>query len=99
MPEKGYELVTDQHHRTTSRDAWRVRILIDARADAAAVARHLGRFGCRVVELQPQGVLLELPNASGKADAEAEARLYLAMWRATHPSGGMTLTPSAREAT
>ena len=65
---------------------WRVRVLVDPRADAAAIARHLERFGCRVVGLRSRGLVLELPNASGRADAEAEARLYLAMWHAQHPS-------------
>jgi hypothetical protein len=72
--------------RTGRHQGWRVRILVDTQADAAAVGRHLERFGCRVVEMRPRGLLLELPNASGRADAEAEARLYLAMWHESHPS-------------
>jgi len=74
--------------RTTGTRGWRVRILVDADADAGAVRHHVERFGCRVVDLRPRGLLLELPNASGDADAEAEARLYLAMWHASHPRAG-----------
>jgi hypothetical protein len=65
-----------------------VRIIIDGRADATALGRHLERFGCRVVELRPRGLLLELPNAPDRANAEAEAKLYLAMWHESHPRQG-----------
>lgn len=84
--------------RNRGQPARRVRIFIDTRADPAAVGRYLERFGCRVVELRPRGLLLELPNASGTADAEAEAKLYLAMWHASHPSERAALTPSTPEA-
>jgi hypothetical protein len=87
-----------RHRGTVGRRGWRVRILIDTRADAPSVGRYLERFGCRVVELRPQGLLLELPNASGTADAEAEAKLYLAMWHASHPSDRASLTPGSPEA-
>jgi hypothetical protein len=82
-----------QEPATNGSRQWQVRILLDAQADAAAVARHLERFGCRVVELRPHGVLLEFPNASSSPDAVAEARLYLAMWRAHHPLVEASLAP------
>lgn len=77
---------------------WRVRILVDARADATAVGRYVERFGCRVVDLRPHGLLLELPNAAGDADAESEAKLYLAMWHASHPRGRARVASPPAEA-
>lgn len=74
-----------------ARPDWRVRVIVDGRAEATAVGRHLERFGCHVVELRPQGLLLELPYASDGVDAEAEARLYLAMWHARHPHSNPSL--------
>ena len=85
----------DAEQSTTGTRGWRVRILVDGGADAAAVRHHVERFGCRVVGLRPRGLLLELPSASGGADAEAEAKLYLAMWHASHPRAGVTLAAEA----
>lgn len=85
-------------HSADATPRWRVRILVDARADAAAVGRHVERFGCHVVELRPRGLLLELPNASGNADAESEAKLYLAMWHASHPHSRARIASSPAEA-
>lgn len=87
--------ISQPQERAGRHRGWRVRILVDTQADAAAVGRHLERFGCRVVEMRPRGLLLELPNASGRADAEAEARLYLAMWHESHPSVATSATASA----
>lgn len=90
--EEGIPAIAEEHATNGSRH-WRVRILLEGRADAGAVAHHLERFGCRVVELHPQGLLLEFPNASGSTDAVAEARLYLAMWHANHPLVEASLAP------
>ena len=88
----------DAERSTTGTRGWRVRILVDAGADAGAVRHHVERFGCRVVGLRPRGLLLELPNASGGADAEAEAKLYLAMWHASHPGARATIAAPPAEA-
>jgi hypothetical protein len=45
-----------------------------------AIARQLGRFGCRVVEESPTSIRVELPEAATEDAALVEMRLYLGMW-------------------
>jgi hypothetical protein len=65
---------------------WWVHVPVDGPTEAAGIARHLSRFGCRVVAYGARSLLVDFPDASSRADAEAEAGLYLSMWRSAHPS-------------
>ena len=55
-----------------------LRIEADQHAERA-IARQLGRFGCRVVEESPTTIRAELPEATPEPAALVEMRLYLGM--------------------